>query len=172
MFTKIDDFLSTWKQVSDGTNKMMDALTDESINQQIDDQQIDDGHRTLGRIAFHIAKTLGEMIEKTGLNLEGPGEKSPLPATAGEIRDGYKTVSDSLMKQVKENWTDETLLIEDDLYGEKWAKGRTLRILIDHEIHHRGQMTVLMRQAGLKLPGLYGPSKDEWANLGMKEPEI
>ena len=32
--------------------------------------------------------------------------------------------------------------------------------LLHHEIHHRGQMTVLMRQAGLKLPGVYGPSAD------------
>jgi hypothetical protein len=33
-------------------------------------------------------------------------------------------------------------------------------------------MTVLMRLAGLKIPGLYGPSKEEWSRYGMKEPEI
>jgi len=25
----------------------------------------------------------------------------------------------------------------------------------------------LMRQAGLKVPGIYGPSKEEWALMGM-----
>jgi uncharacterized damage-inducible protein DinB len=167
MFTKLDDFLSLWKQLSDGTGKFMDSLTDESLSQEINND-----HRTLGRIAFHIAQTIGEMMEKTGLKLEGPGEKSPLPSTAAEIRDGYKTAAGSLYKQIENGWTDETLLIEDDLYGQKWSKGRTLRILIDHEIHHRGQMTVLMRQAGLKVPGLYGPSKEEWSQYGQKEPEI
>ncbi|MCK4657684.1 MAG: hypothetical protein KAT85_11650, partial [candidate division Zixibacteria bacterium] len=39
-------------------------------------------------------------------------------------------------------------------------------------IHHRGQMTVLMRQAGLKVPGVYGPSMEEWEHFGMKKPEI
>jgi uncharacterized damage-inducible protein DinB len=48
----------------------------------------------------------------------------------------------------------------------------TLQILIRHEIHHRAQMTVLMRQAGLKVPGIYGPSRDEWQAMGMTPPEI
>lgn len=48
------------------------------------------------------------------------------------------------------------------MYGMKWEKGFTLQILMHHEIHHRGQMTVLMRQEGLKNPGIMGPSKEEW----------
>jgi uncharacterized damage-inducible protein DinB len=48
----------------------------------------------------------------------------------------------------------------------------TLQILVRHEIHHRGQMTVLMRQARLKLPGIYGPSKEEWSKYGAQPPEV
>lgn len=33
-------------------------------------------------------------------------------------------------------------------------------------------MTVLMRQAGLTVPGIYGLSKEEWANLGMEAPKM
>jgi len=36
-----------------------------------------------------------------------------------------------------------------------------------HQTHHRAQMTVLMRQAGLKVPGVYGPSREEWSQMGM-----
>lgn len=43
------------------------------------------------------------------------------------------------------------------MYGEIWARGLTLFYLITHQAHHRGQMTVLMRQAGLPVPGIYGP---------------
>ena len=28
-------------------------------------------------------------------------------------------------------------------------------------------MTVLMRQAGVPVPGMYGPSKEEWAAMGL-----
>jgi len=40
-----------------------------------------------------------------------------------------------------------------------------------HQAHHRGQMTVLMRQAGMKVPGVYGPSKEEWSAFGMEPME-
>jgi hypothetical protein len=33
-------------------------------------------------------------------------------------------------------------------------------------------MTVLMRQAGLEIPGLYGPARQEWAAYGMTPPTI
>ncbi len=43
-------------------------------------------------------------------------------------------------------------------------------VLIGPETHHLGQMTELMRQAGLKVPGVYGPSKEEWTAYGMPVP--
>jgi uncharacterized damage-inducible protein DinB len=48
-----------------------------------------------------------------------------------------------------------------------WTKAFVLVSLLQHSCHHRGQMTVLMRQAGLKVPGVYGPAKEEWAIYGM-----
>ena len=73
---------------------------------------------------------------------------------------------------MKTRWDDAALQVEDDLYGETWKRGFTLTVLLNHEIHHRGQMTVLMRQAGLKVPGIYGPSKEEWAGYGTPEPPV
>jgi len=58
------------------------------------------------------------------------------------------------------------------MYGEMWTIETVLKVLFTHQIHHRGQMTVLMRQAGLKVPGLYGPAKEEWAEFGGQAPEI
>ncbi|MDM7920662.1 MAG: DinB family protein, partial [Pyrinomonadaceae bacterium] len=65
------------------------------------------------------------------------------------------------------NWNDDTLLQEDNMYGETWTRGLTLFYLMAHQADHRGQMTVLMRQAGLPVPGVYGPSKEEWLAHGM-----
>jgi uncharacterized damage-inducible protein DinB len=33
-------------------------------------------------------------------------------------------------------------------------------------------MTVLMRQAGLKPPGIYGPAREDWATMNMEPPRI
>jgi uncharacterized damage-inducible protein DinB len=47
-----------------------------------------------------------------------------------------------------------------------------LTVLLRHEIHHRAQMTVLMRQAGLRVPGVYGPSREEWAAMQAQPPAV
>jgi|GEM_PF-61345 len=154
MINTIDEFMEVWKRESDGTRKIMAALTDESLKQPVADD-----HRTLGRIAWHIIGSIPEMAERTGLKLDCPKESDPVPTTAEEIKKGYDPAATSLAAQVKKNWTDETLQVEDDMYGETWKRGTTLTILSIHEVHHRGQMTVLMRQAGLTVPGVFGLPK-------------
>ncbi len=36
-------------------------------------------------------------------------------------------------------------------------------MLINHTVHHRGQLTVYLRMHDVPLPSLYGPSADEQA---------
>lgn len=165
MYRKVEDFLKAYEQEAAGTQKMLDALTDASLA-----TRVADGHRTLGNIAWHIALTLPEMMGHTGLEVAGPDPKTPTPATAREIADTYRSASQSLLKQVREKWDDATLEVVDEMYGEKWARGFSLAGLLAHEIHHRGQMSVVMRQAGLPVPGVYGPSKEEWVKYGMEAP--
>jgi len=167
MFTRITDFSQHWKHHTDATKKVFSALTQESLSEQVADE-----HRNLGRMAWHVVTTIPEMAEAIGMKLVGPGAGDPVPKSIEDIRKGYDAAARSLQEQVEKNWNDRTLEIEDDLYGQKWKKGMTLLVLIQHEVHHRGQMTVLMRQAGLKVPGVMGPSKEEWVNIGMKAPEI
>jgi len=167
MFTTIDGFKTTWTHQSAGTKKLLGVLTDNSLKVAVDND-----HRNIGRVAWHIVQTIPEMAGHTGLKIDGPGEKDPVPTSAAEIAKAYTTAADSLLKQVTENWNQATLLQEDNLYGETWKRGLTLRILINHEIHHRGQLTILMRKAGLQVHGVYGPSKEEWSAIGMNPPEI
>jgi uncharacterized damage-inducible protein DinB len=167
VFYKIKDFVENWRQHSEGTEKVLAALTDSSLSQKVGPDD-----RTLGRVAWHLVVSIPEMTEKVGLKTSGPKADAPLPKTAKEILSGYQAHAKSLAEQIEKNWDDPVLQVEDELYGNRWKRGLTLRILIDHEIHHRGQMTVLMRQAGLKVPGIYGPSREEWDQYGMKPPEI
>jgi len=165
MFTKLDDFFASHQQASEATIKLLDNLTDESLG-----QAIAPGHRTLGQVAWHIATTIPEMMRRTGLELSVLDHETPPPATAKEILDAYRRANTELREVLKREWSDAQLLETDDMYGEQWARGLTLRILLDHEAHHRGQLTVLMRQAGLTVPGIYGPAKEEWARFGMETP--
>ena len=166
MYYKIEDFLNDWEYEREATLKMLTNLTDESLNQRVTQQG-----RSLGFLAWHITISIGEMMARTGLKVDAPDENSDAPSSALEIKTTYNAASASLEEEIKCNWKDETLSIEDDMYGQKWKRGVTLGILITHQTHHRGQMTVLMRQAGLKVPGIYGPSYEEWATMGMEPPK-
>ena len=161
MFRKIKDFQRAWEYEIEMTGKVLERLTDDSLGQKV----TDDG-RTLGFLAWHVTQTLNEMLGHVGLKIDGPGPEDNQAKTAGEIATVFEKAARSVSDEVSKNWTDETLLEKDEMYGEIWARGVTLFYLIAHQAHHRGQMTVLMRQAGLTVPGVYGPAKEEWAAMG------
>ena len=165
MFRKIDDFLENYQILTEGSQKVFKQLTNENM-----DQSINTGFRSLRQIAWHLVVTVPEMMRRTGLSVSSIKEDSMPPESTSEVVNGYKKVTGELVEEVKIKWTDSTLLETDDMYGQKWQRGKTLYSLISHEIHHVGQMTVLLRQAGAKIPGLYGPSKEEWSQYGMEEP--
>lgn len=167
MFTSLKEFLQTWEKDSESTLRILEALTDESLRQAVTKDD-----RTLGRIAWHLVVTIPEMMEKTGLNIQSIAEDTPVPTKARTIADSYQDISQALMAGIKNQWHDQTLLEERDMYGEAWTIGTTLTVLIHHQIHHRGQMTVLMRQAGLPVPGIMGPSREEWGQFGMEAPAL
>jgi uncharacterized damage-inducible protein DinB len=167
MYHTIDEFAAAWSNESDATQKCFDHLTDASLGQAVNK----DG-RTIARLAWHITQTLPDMMKGTGLQVTGPGEHEAPPAHAADIANAYRTASASLLEQVRTGWTDATLAVTDNMYGEQWTRSETLQALIAHQIHHRGQLTVLMRQAGLTVPGVYGPAREEWARMGMEPPAI
>ncbi|MFQ5843421.1 MAG: DinB family protein [Planctomycetota bacterium] len=167
MITTIDEFVSDWRKVWSTTLRHLETLTDASL-----EQRVAEGHRTLGRVAWHIAQTIPEMMNRTGLEVVGPAEDAPVPGTAREIAEAYREASRSLLEQVGSRWTDESLEAQDEMYGRQWKRSETLSALLGHEIHHRGQMTVLMRQAGLRVPDSFGPAREDWAQMGMEPPAV
>jgi uncharacterized damage-inducible protein DinB len=160
MYRAIADFQADWAHESEKTLDILRALTEESLA-----QKVSEGGRSLGFIAWHIATTPGEMLGQAGIetDLTAGGEMTNLADMISIYEKAAKTVGET----VASAWKDEELGDEIPMYGMNWKKGATLHGLIAHQIHHRGQMTVLMRQAGLRVPGVYGPSKEEWTQYGM-----
>jgi uncharacterized damage-inducible protein DinB len=140
-------------------------LTDENRKQKVADT-----YRQLGEIAWHMVMTVPELMSRTGLKNFAIDFKTPPPDSAAKIVTTYQTVTAELLEAIKSKWTDQSLLETDDMYGQQWQRGFTLNVLVRHEIHHRGQMTVLLRQAGQRVPGLFGPSKEEYAEMNLKPP--
>jgi uncharacterized damage-inducible protein DinB len=166
MYRVIQDFINDWKYENEATLKVFKNLTDAALKQKGTPEG-----RSLGFLAWHIVISLGEMGEKAGLKIIAPPEHSSAPMNAADIVAAYEKAGASVASEVKEKWNDAMLLGLIDMYGEKWTRAATLGSLVKHQIHHRAQMTVLMRQAGLKVPGVYGPSREEWSQFGMPAPQ-
>jgi len=163
VYNSISEFLNDWKKESEATYKVLSNLSDESLK-----YISHTNGRTIGFLAWHIILTIGEMMNRAGLKVECPSENSIEPSFAKEIAETYKSVSGSLTGEIEKTWTDVTLNEELDMYGEAWKISFLLKSLVYHQIHHRGQLTIMMRQANLKVPGVYGPSREEWTKMGME----
>jgi len=167
MYTRIVDFLEDWREESARTARIMNALTDAALAQPVSPDD-----RTLGRIAWHVVTSIPEMLARTGLEPKAVNPELPVPGTAAEIATAYVAAAAEAAQLIEQQWDDATLAVADNMYGEDWPRGVTLQVLLRHELHHRAQMTVLMRQAGLAVPGIYGPAREDWAKFGMRPPAI
>ena len=163
MYHQVDDFLTDWEAESGKTRRILEAVTDEALAVKVTPEG-----RTVRTLAWHLVTSLSEMMGRVGFRLEGPAEDAPEADSAAAILDGYAALSGSLDRQIREHWTNESLAVTNDMYGEHWPNAKTLQVLIRHEVHHRAQLTVLLRQAGVKVPGIYGPSREEWGAFGME----
>ena len=172
MFRTIEDFKEIWADERAKTLAVLRAIPTEKMHQAVDGER-----RTLGRLAWHLVESAVELPGHLGLTVEGPklndvgfiGE--PVPATMDELVATYDRTSASVAEQVG-TWKDADLDTIDELYHEKWRRGFSLYVLIAHQAHHRGQMTVLMRQAGIRPPDVYGPTVESWAGYGLPVPVV
>src|SRR4051812_44995190 len=167
MYNSISAFINEWNQEAASTQKVLDALTDESLPQRVSPDD-----RTLGAIAWHIVSSTPGMLIEFGVTVEAVTDESTIPTSAREIAETFRNVSANTSQAVGQQWTDQSLSELKNVFGMEMPRDKMLNMLIKHIIHHRGQMTVLMRQAGLQVPGIYGPSREEWSQMGMEAPSI
>ncbi len=122
---------------------------------------------SLGVLALHIAASPGVICGWAAEEVtQFTGDPSPTPASIEEIlaahdqsvtasKDILRTIGDAGLNRI---WTakagDKTLMA--------MPKGTLLRaIVMNHWIHHRGQLTVYLRLLDVPVPSIYGPSADE-----------
>jgi uncharacterized damage-inducible protein DinB len=167
MYRRIEDFRNHWQEEVEDTLKVIDTIPDTKLGQAVSPE-----HRDLRRLAAHLASSVVGLPAEMGLKVDGPQETDPPAATVKGLRDAYAGAAQSLLDALK-GWTDADLELEDTMFGHMiWKRGYSLQALAMHQAHHRGQMTVLLRQAGLPVPDFYGPTKESWAKMGMPEPAV
>ncbi len=162
MIRKLEDFYAVWNYESESTLKMFEAISADHFK-----NTGSENIRSIARLAWHITETIAEMLNHAGLPLDGLSDASNETNDLVKLISEYKKSSASLIAKLKTNWSDDILEEKVNMYGDLWEKGQVLSVLIRHQSHHRGQLSILLRQEGLVIPGMYGPTKEEWIAMGL-----
>ncbi|GHH99434.1 DinB family protein [Neobacillus kokaensis] len=167
MYVTIADFIREWNREATLTRKILDGLTDDSLNQKVYLEG-----RSLGRIAWHFTTNIPEYLTHFGIQMNRVENAENVPTSANEIAETFKRVSEEASQAIEQQWTDDSLSQMQKAFGREETNAQILMGLIKHIVHHRGQLTILIRQAGLKPFGVYGPPKEDWVHLGKENPPL
>lgn len=161
---ELEMFLTTWDREAAGTLKLLRALPATKY-----DFRPDAGGRSLGELAWHLAEGDAYMshgIEAGGFSMSAKPPNVERPRTVEDLAPGYERAhreAVARIRKLKPEDLDRTIPffngqpmpIRDILWG----------MIIFHNIHHRGQLSLMCRLAGGAAPGLYGPNREETAAM-------
>lgn len=126
-----------------------------------------DKSMSLGQLALHVATVPGAIAQIARLSpFPLPEFTQPSPSSADELMPAFEQSLASARDVLRS--------MDDRALGEIWRAtagerevmalpvGALLRsIMLNHWYHHRGQLSVYLRQVGVAVPAIYGPSADE-----------
>jgi len=123
---------------------------------------------TLSGIATHVAEIAGygvDILSETDFNLAGR-QRPPRSDSSKELVALADGNAAKLQKLLDAASVDDLNTVCTIKYGEHTIASAPRRILLrgfvmNHLIHHRGQLGVYLRLLGVPIPGMYGPSADE-----------
>jgi uncharacterized damage-inducible protein DinB len=172
MSSEVQTFLEVWDEEAKKTEAMLRSLPDGKY-----DFRPDAGGRSLGELAWHLAETDAYMtygIERGAFEMGAKPPGIERLKTIGELAPGFERIhADAIQRVRKLNAADlDRQLIFFTLIfftGSPVTIRQILwTMLLHHQIHHRGQLSVLCRLAGGRAPAPYGPNREEMAKFQQK----
>ena len=159
----IDGMLQELEQEAQTTRRVLERVPDDQLSWRPHPKA-----RTLGELAMHVALVPGAVAGLIG---------SPSPAQVPQFADAIPKSASELIPALDESISNAKKVLGgmDDaalmatwrmMQGERelFALPRValLRsIMLNHWYHHRGQLSVYLRELDVPIPSIYGPSADE-----------
>jgi uncharacterized damage-inducible protein DinB len=122
---------------------------------------------SLGQLALHVATTPGgvaRLVETTPCEMPTFGAPEPkstddvMAAFEASLADATRILSSFDDARMLETWQ---LMRDGQPLMSVPRVGVIRSILLNHWYHHRGQLSVYLRELNVPLPSIYGPSADE-----------
>lgn len=157
-----DSILMEMDQEAETTKRLFNIIPEDKLSWRPHPKAM-----TLGELALHIATIPGSVAE-LGKNDSHEVNQIPVPVEATSVEQIKTAFAESLEKgkAIVGATSDVEAMAEWTLTKE----GNTLlamprmafwrAILLNHNYHHRGQLSTYLRELDIELPSIYGPSAD------------
>jgi uncharacterized damage-inducible protein DinB len=160
----IDPILAELAHEGATTRRLLERLPQDRLGWQPHQKSM-----TLGRLATHIAEIpgwVGSIVEKDEFDLGASGYVPPTLGSVAEIiamfDKSVATATETLKRQSNDRLLAKWQLKKNGkLVVEMPRLGMVRSFLMNHLIHHRGQLSVYLRLQNVPLPSIYGPTADE-----------
>lgn len=151
-------FLAYLDKIRERTMRVVQCIPPERL-----EWTFTDGRFTLGDLVRHIA-TVERYVFAEGIQ----GKAGKYPGCGRELADGYENVIAFVSRLHTESVEIISRLTKDDLN----AKGLTgdgvpitvwklLRVLVEHEVHHRGQIYSYLGMLGISTPPVFSVTSEQ-----------
>lgn len=118
--------------------------------------------RTAFDLAWHVVSAEIKYLDAIAAGVF-PHDLKPLPPdvrTPTDILAWYSERFEPAVTRMESTTGDQLLRIV-DFYGlREFPAVLLLQLILNHTVHHRGQLSTYLRPMGAKVPSLYGPSFD------------
>ena len=163
--TNIESFLPYHKSIHERTMRLARVIPPDKL-----EWTYAPGKFTLGDLLRHIAAIerylWAELVQGKANRYHGCGR---------ELADGYDNVLAFVERMHGESVEIFSRLTPDDLKkksatpdGSPISTWKILRLMVEHEINHRGEMYVYLGMLGVETPPLYGMTSDQVKELSAK----
>jgi uncharacterized damage-inducible protein DinB len=154
----IEPFLDYYERIRERTLKVARCIPPEKI-----DWTYREGKFTFGDIIRHLAT-----IERYMYAENVQFKPSRYPGHGKELADGYEETLEFLNRTHRESMEIFGRLSDDDLKKRCVTPGgvsitvwKWLRAMVEHEIHHRGQLYLYLGMLDIPAPPIYGLTSEE-----------
>ena len=146
------------------TRKVLERIPPETFDWKPHEKSM-----TMGRLATHVAEMHGWTkftVEQPELDFSKFDYKPFEPKTTEELVQHFEKSFTEAIESLKG--------ASDEIWFEPWSlkNGETTyftmpkvvvmrSMVLNHIVHHRGQLSVYLRENNIPLPAMYGPSADE-----------
>jgi uncharacterized damage-inducible protein DinB len=164
----IDDLMQELEQEARTTRRVLERVPDDRLDWRPHDKSM-----TLGQLAMHVAtipRAIAELSTRSEFDVNTKIPRPSATSTAELVAAHDQSVARA--RTVLGGMDDAALaspwrMVNGDQEVAAMPRGALLRsVLLNHWYHHRGQLTVYLRQTGALVPAIYGASADERPGAG------